>query len=262
MCCDESCCATVMSRAVPLCVVMSHAVPLCVTHLSCCATVCHPLIMLSHCVSPTYHAVPLCVTHVSCCATVCHPLIMLCHCVSPTYILLCPACPACPAGKTYVSIKASLVLLNNTFHMGGYLGIYGFMGMHQSAMRPAIGPLLVICKTNHTLNAYLEGLLDAGIRPDQLLRVGHRAKISPRLEECQMRFKQPSSPEVDHAHYELKRDGEALAGLEQEILELQENPGRWEGRRPLALPACLPACLPAPARTLPPRPARTLPPGV
>lgn len=51
--------------------------------------------------------------------------------------------------------------------------------------KPHIGPLLVVCLTNHALDSFLEDLLDSGATTS-LVRVGGRSK-SPRLEQYNLR---------------------------------------------------------------------------
>lgn len=43
------------------------------------------------------------------------------------------------------------------------------------AARPHIGPLLVVCFTNHALDSFLEGLLEGGVT-DSIVRVGGGSK--------------------------------------------------------------------------------------
>jgi hypothetical protein len=72
-----------------------------------------------------------------------------------------PAPPAALAGKTYLGVQFVRALLANV------------------RLRVNIGPLLVVCLTNHALDSFLESLLDAGM--GQIVRVGGRGK-SERLE--------------------------------------------------------------------------------
>lgn len=46
-------------------------------------------------------------------------------------------------------------------------------------LKPAVGPVLVVCYTNHALDSFLEDMLDAGIK--DIVRVGSPSKISERL---------------------------------------------------------------------------------
>lgn len=58
-------------------------------------------------------------------------------------------------------------------------------GHHLTGAKPHIGPLLVVCLTNHALDSFLEDLLDSGATTS-LVRVGGRSK-SPRLEQHNLR---------------------------------------------------------------------------
>lgn len=64
-------------------------------------------------------------------------------------------------------------------------------GLNQSSVlscagvKPHIGPILVVCLTNHALDSFLEDLLDSGATTS-LVRVGGRSK-NPRLEEYNLR---------------------------------------------------------------------------
>lgn len=63
--------------------------------------------------------------------------------------------------------------------------------------RPHIGPILILCFTNHALDSFLEGLVDAGISQG-IIRVGGRSK-STRLEKYNLRNQEDAKargPEV------------------------------------------------------------------
>ena len=51
--------------------------------------------------------------------------------------------------------------------------------------RPDIGPVLVVCFTNHALDSFLEGLLDAGVT-QQIVRVGSNSRVE-RLQQFNLR---------------------------------------------------------------------------
>ncbi len=64
-------------------------------------------------------------------------------------------------------------------------GSYRYAGAAAAAAAPApalphIGPMLVVCFTNHALDSFLEGLLEAGVT-DSIVRVGGNSK-SEKLE--------------------------------------------------------------------------------
>lgn len=52
-------------------------------------------------------------------------------------------------------------------------------GRDRGLNKPLIGPLLVVCFTNHALDSFLEALLDVGI--EDIIRVGGKSK-SARVE--------------------------------------------------------------------------------
>eukprot|EP00775_Hariotina_reticulata_P006332 gene6332-6566_t len=58
------------------------------------------------------------------------------------------------------------------------------------SQRPQIGPILVLCYTNHALDAFLEGLVDAGV-DEGIIRVGGRSK-SAKLERFNLRNQEDS----------------------------------------------------------------------
>ena len=103
------------------------------------------------------------------------------------------------AGKTYIGIKVVQAILKNTRPLpdpascraqlpgrGGRGGARAPFGIDtpvprpDSPGKPIIGPILVICFTNHALDQFLGGLLDAGIT-EGLIRVGGQSK-SERLQ--------------------------------------------------------------------------------
>ena len=79
-------------------------------------------------------------------------------------------------GKTYVGIKLVTALLANT--QGNPKGPVastpeGLRPPAQPAPRgPCVGPVLIVCFTNHALDQFLEGLLAAGLT--DMVRVGGR----------------------------------------------------------------------------------------
>jgi hypothetical protein len=44
--------------------------------------------------------------------------------------------------------------------------------------------ILTMCYTNHALDNFLEALLDSGVHPDKITRIGSEAKVSDRLKQC------------------------------------------------------------------------------
>ena len=89
-------------------------------------------------------------------------------------------------GKTFVGIQLVKALLANTHGniKTSDLGAHGIdiddddddraMGRvaHESLAGPCVGPVLIVCFTNHALDQFLEGLLEAGL--EGLVRVGGR----------------------------------------------------------------------------------------
>lgn len=114
------------------------------------------------------------------------------------------------AGKTYIGIKLVLSILANTQTLapaskalpaaaaaGQPAGAQGAnlqnppdlppdAELAAASKKPVIGPILVICFTNHALNQFLEGLLAAGIT-EGLVRVGGFEK-SEKLKASQPHF--------------------------------------------------------------------------
>jgi hypothetical protein len=68
----------------------------------------------------------------------------------------------CCAGKTYVGVQLVVALLANT-QTGPFDNLHLVLDDLLGADKPAVGPLLVVCYTNHALDAFLEDLLDAGV---------------------------------------------------------------------------------------------------
>lgn len=68
-------------------------------------------------------------------------------------------------GKTYVGVQIVRLMLANTRTSAG-----------QPGLQPVVGPLLLVCKTNHALDSFLEDLFAAGIT--NLTRVGGQCGIS------------------------------------------------------------------------------------
>jgi hypothetical protein len=77
------------------------------------------------------------------------------------------------AGKTFLAIQLMRVFMAATVNRQG-----DAEGALQ-ARRPDVGPILVLCLTNHALDSFLEGLLDVGIT--SIVRGGSSAKTSERL---------------------------------------------------------------------------------
>ena len=55
-------------------------------------------------------------------------------------------------------------------------GKKGKVGSHSEGLS-----ILVLCYTNHALDSFLEGLIDQGVPPDDIVRIGASGKISERL---------------------------------------------------------------------------------
>jgi len=68
-------------------------------------------------------------------------------------------------GKTYVGVQLMRLLLSNTLGPAS-TSKRSEAGQASGAVplsqRPQIGPILVLCYTNHALDSFLEGLVDAG----------------------------------------------------------------------------------------------------
>ena len=76
-------------------------------------------------------------------------------------------------GKTFVGIQVVKALLANTRGGAGDPRDDMLPGLDAGvAHGPCIGPVLIVCFTNHALDQFLEGLLAAGLT--DLVRVGGR----------------------------------------------------------------------------------------
>lgn len=72
-------------------------------------------------------------------------------------------------GKSYVGIQLVKVLLANTSSTPA--AAEKQQSDHpESPLQPVIGPILIVCLTNHALDQFLEALHDAGIK--DMVRVG------------------------------------------------------------------------------------------
>ncbi|KAK9808579.1 hypothetical protein WJX72_000022 [[Myrmecia] bisecta] len=73
-----------------------------------------------------------------------------------------------PSGKTYLGIQLVRVLLANTQPQRPNERMQPAFG----SLKPEIGPILCVCYTNHALDQFLEGLLEAGVK--KIVRCGGR----------------------------------------------------------------------------------------
>ena len=72
-------------------------------------------------------------------------------------------------GKSYVGIELVKVLLANTWSTSAAADKHQ-LEHPESPLGPVIGPILIVCLTNHALDQFLEALHNAGIRG--IVRVG------------------------------------------------------------------------------------------
>ena len=91
-------------------------------------------------------------------------------------------------GKSYVGVALMRVLLANKCKSAHWLlttsdaNISKVTRQHNTGAD--IGPILVVCYTNHALDGTLHHLIDAGV--EQIVRIGGRSK-SERLQDCNLR---------------------------------------------------------------------------
>ena len=71
-------------------------------------------------------------------------------------------------GKSYVGIELVKILLNNTNPIPE--ASPGQWRRPEGPGKPVVGPILIVCLTNHALDQFLEALLNAGIT--SMVRVG------------------------------------------------------------------------------------------
>jgi hypothetical protein len=97
------------------------------------------------------------------------------------------------AGKTYVGVQLMRLLLHNTRNKHTLAARRGAPGIPNdeagdllNTRKPEVGPILCVCFTNHALDSFLEGMLDAGVPVTSMVRCGARSK-SERLEACNVR---------------------------------------------------------------------------
>lgn len=82
------------------------------------------------------------------------------------------------AGKTYIGVQLVRLLLANT-RSGRCIEDFASLkrDLLQSSIppsqRPEVGPILVLCFTNHALDAFLLDLVNCGIT-EGIIRVGRR----------------------------------------------------------------------------------------
>jgi hypothetical protein len=93
-------------------------------------------------------------------------------------------------GKSFVGIQLIKVLLANKRSRTQLTGKAG----------ADIGPILVVCYTNHALDQLLEHLVAAGVK--QIIRIGGRSK-SEVLEECNLRIVAQNSERTKHDKYSI-----------------------------------------------------------
>ena len=120
-------------------------------------------------------------------------------------------------GKSYTGVKIAKILL--------------------AAQRHAkLGPLLIVCYTNHALDQFLEHLLDAGV--DNLVRVGTRSK-SKRLEKltlsylAEQRLEQIRNGHVPKHTTEPDSDAAELKQVSSELNTLLEALPHWKTQKSL-----------------------------
>jgi hypothetical protein len=107
-------------------------------------------------------------------------------------VAMCPAWLVVgDAGKTYVGVQIMRLLLHNTCNDRATrdnpdLDPEAFFGALERSTKPHVGPILCVCFTNHALDSFLEGLLDAGVDLASIVRCGARSK-SERLQACNVR---------------------------------------------------------------------------
>jgi hypothetical protein len=81
-----------------------------------------------------------------------------------------------PAGKTYIGVQLVRLLLANTRSSSAAAASLQSNVVKSSipwSQRPEIGPILVLCYTNHALDAFLLDLVNCGIT-EGIIRVGRR----------------------------------------------------------------------------------------
>ncbi|KAG2495159.1 hypothetical protein HYH03_006767 [Edaphochlamys debaryana] len=103
------------------------------------------------------------------------------------------------------------------------------------AARPDVGPLLVVCFTNHALDAFLEGLLDAQVT-DRIVRVGGSSR-SERLEPYNLRNLQfrAGGNQVRHLKDRVRALEETATHLSCQLsgaAAAQRRPLTWEELEP------------------------------
>lgn len=80
-------------------------------------------------------------------------------------------------GKTYVGVQLVRVLLANTSAAHHTSRQEMQLSSIPVSLRPEIGPILVLCYTNHALDSFLLDLVHAGIT-EGIVRVGRRSSCA------------------------------------------------------------------------------------
>lgn len=90
-------------------------------------------------------------------------------------------------GKTYIGVQLVRLLLANTCSSttAGPQNQRSLPSGIPAAAKPVIGPILVLCYTNHALDSFLLDLIHAGIT-EGVIRVGRRSNC-PELEPYNLR---------------------------------------------------------------------------
>lgn len=91
-------------------------------------------------------------------------------------LLLHVACQFGNAGKTYIGVQLVRLLLANTRSSSSHSGPEVISSTIPASLRPEIGPILVLCYTNHALDAFLLDLVECGI-DEGIIRVGRRCVL-------------------------------------------------------------------------------------
>jgi len=116
--------------------------------------------------------------------------------------------PLClSTGKTYVGVQAIKLLIANTCNRQGSTADRTAVGPRMRRMRPPppppppthpqqsepsakpdVGPILLVCYTNHAVDSLMEGVLDAGVatKRGEMVRVGGGSK-SERLQAINLK---------------------------------------------------------------------------
>jgi hypothetical protein len=106
----------------------------------------------------------------------------------------------------------------------------------RALLAPKEAKVLVICFTNHALDCFLEGLLDAGVHKEAILRLGGRT-TSPRVEELSIKLltgkeNRASMGRTEKAcNYTLRMELEALQPVLEERWKHLRSSSLWRPGR-------------------------------